>query len=159
MPVNESATIDDQLQRPQRVSIWGRDSNGVLRAIGVGTDGQITLNLTGEGLALDVSVDTLEAKLAGPTTGTKSNVNDAASSTTVLASNANRKGATFFNDSTVSLYLDLSGGTATTTSFSVLIPAQGYFELPVCQGGVYTGLITGIWASDASGAVRVTEFA
>lgn len=93
----------------------------------------------------------------GPATGTITSVNDAATSTTILASNANRKGATFFNESTAILYLALSDTTASTTVYSVQIPAGGYFELPVCDGGVYTGSIAGIWASDAAGAARITE--
>lgn len=85
----------------------------------------------------------------------KSSVNGAATSTTVLAAATTRRaGATFFNDSAAILYLDLTGGTATTSSYSVQIPAGGYFELPVYE---YSGLITGIWAS-ATGAVKVTEF-
>lgn len=105
------------------------------------------------------SDDPLVALAGAPTTGAKSNVNDGASSVPVLAANASRKGATFWNDSTAILYLDLSGGTATATSCSVKIAADGYFELPDNgKRGVYTGLITGIWASDQSGAVRVTEF-
>lgn len=94
-----------------------------------------------------------------PTTGTKSNVNDTNSSTTILASNASRKGAVIWNDSTAVLYLDLSGGTASATSCSVKLIADAFYELPDNgKRGCYTGAITGIWASDASGAARVTEF-
>lgn len=88
-------------------------------------------------------------------TGTKSSVAGAAVSTTLLAANSSRKGATIYNDSTVILYLDLSGGTASSTSYSVQVPAQGYFELP--PQPMYTGAITGIWAS-ATGNARITEF-
>lgn len=88
-------------------------------------------------------------------TGTITSVNDTDSSTTVLASNSSRLGAMFFNDSTASLYLKL-GATASATSFTVLIPPQGYFELPA-NPACYTGVIDGIWSSNASGAVRVTE--
>lgn len=93
----------------------------------------------------------------GATTGTITSVNDAATSTTILAANANRKGATVFNDSTAVLYLALADTTASATAYTVQIPAGGYYELPTTEGGVYTGKIVGIWASDASGAVRVTE--
>lgn len=86
-------------------------------------------------------------------TGTKSNVASSASSVTVLASNASRKGAVIYNDSTQVLYLDLSGGTATNASYSVQLPSNSYFELPA----LYTGAITGIWAA-ANGNARVTEF-
>lgn len=58
----EQATLTDPNDaQPTRVSLWASDSNGVLRSVQVGTDGQLVLNLTGEGLALDVSVDGLEA--------------------------------------------------------------------------------------------------
>lgn len=93
-----------------------------------------------------------------PTTGTASSVADAASSTTILAANANRKGATVFNDSTSSLYLLLGAGTASTTNLTVLMAPGDYYELPVVQGGVYTGIISGIWSANSTGAARVTEF-
>lgn len=92
----------------------------------------------------------------GSSSATLANVNDTASSTTLLASNAARRGATIFNDSTVSLYVKF-GATASTTSFTVLMAAQAYYELPATPS-VYTGVIDGIWASDASGAARVTEW-
>jgi hypothetical protein len=79
-------------------------------------------------------------------------VNDSAANQTLLASNANRLGATIHNDSTVALYLKL-GATASLTSFTVKMAADSYFEVPYG----YTGIIDGIWASDASGAARITE--
>ncbi len=99
-------------------------------------------------------ITTLTGKWSAAT-GTKSNVVAAITSTTILASNANRKGAIIYNDSTAILYLDLSGGTASATSYSVQIPANGYFEVP--GPAIYTGLVTGIWAA-ANGNARVTEF-
>ncbi len=74
---------------------------------------------------------------------------------TILASNTSRKGAIIYNDSTAVLYLDLSGGTAASTSYSVQLPANAYFELP--GPNVYNGAITGIWSS-ATGNARVTEW-
>lgn len=93
----------------------------------------------------------------GPTTGTITSVNDTASSTTILAANSSRKGATFYNDSTSILYLALADTTASTSAYSVQIPAGGFYELPVTEAGVYTGKIVGIWSADASGAARITE--
>jgi hypothetical protein len=127
------------------------------------TDGQqsaLEADLKGNVKTSMYEVDsTTPISFAPPSTGTKSNVNDGASSVTILAANAARKGATFWNDSTAVLYLDLSGGTATATSCSVKLGADEFYELPDNgKRGVYTGLITGIWASDQSGAVRVTEF-
>lgn len=95
----------------------------------------------------------------GPAQGTISSVNDTNVSATVLAANENRKGATFYNDSTAILYLAFSNVTASSTVYSVQLAANGgFYELPPMQGGPYSGIVKGIWASDASGAVRVTEF-
>jgi hypothetical protein len=73
------------------------------------------------------------------------------SSTTLLALNTNRLGATIHNDSAVALYVKL-GSTASTTSFTIKMAADSYYEVPFN----YTGVIDGIWAS-ATGAARVTE--
>lgn len=91
-------------------------------------------------------------------TGTLSSVADAASDTAILASNANRKGAMIYNDSTEILYLALAAGTSSATAFSVKLDPQAFYELPMCQGGVYTGIIKGIWAANGAGAARVTEW-
>ena len=52
----------------------------------------------------------LDSKALRSSTAAKTNVNDTNISTTILASNTNRLGASVLNDSTVTLYLDLSGG-------------------------------------------------
>lgn len=93
----------------------------------------------------------------GPDAGAITSVDDEISSTTILAANTGRLGATFFNDSTATLYLALANTTASTTNYSLQIPANGYYELPVSKGGPYTGIIVGIWSSDAGGSVKVTE--
>jgi hypothetical protein len=87
-------------------------------------------------------------------TATRSNVAAAASDTSLLASNASRKGAIFFNDSTAVLYLAYGAGAASISSYSVQIPANGFFELPPAP--IYTGAIRGIWSA-ANGNVRITE--
>lgn len=86
-------------------------------------------------------------------TGTVTSVADSASSQTLLAANTSRKGCIIHNDSTVVLYIKF-GTTASATSFTVRLVPQGSYEM---SGPIYTGIITGIWASDASGAARVTE--
>lgn len=85
------------------------------------------------------------------TTSALTNVAASASNVTVLALNAQRKGATIYNDSTVVLYLKL-GATASATSFTVKLQPDAYYEVPA----EYTGIIDGIWAS-ATGNARVTE--
>jgi hypothetical protein len=75
----------------------------------------------------------------------------AVSSTSLLAANLNRIGATFYNDSTAVLYLALAGS-ASTTAYTLQVPQNGYYEVPYG----YDGAIFGIWAS-ANGSVRITE--
>jgi hypothetical protein len=87
-------------------------------------------------------------------TATRSNVVAAVSDTSLLASNASRKGAIFYNDSTAILYLAYGAAAASTTSYSVQIPAQGFFELP--PQPIYTGAIRGIWSA-VNGTLRITE--
>lgn len=95
---------------------------------------------------------TVATKEVRSSTGTRTSVSGAASSTTILASNANRLGASVYNDSTAILYLDLSGGTASAANYTVQMGQNAYYEVPAN----YTGLITGIWAS-ATGAAKVLE--
>jgi hypothetical protein len=76
-----------------------------------------------------------------------------AGSVTILAGNANRKGAMITNDSvTGTLYLKL-GAVASTTSYTAKLIPGAYYELP---SPVYFGIIDGIW-DIASGNARVTE--
>lgn len=86
-------------------------------------------------------------------TSTVTSVASSASTVSLLASNTSRKNAVFYNESTAILYLKL-GATASLTSYTVQIPSQGYFEMPI--GKMYTGAIDGIWSS-ANGNVRITE--
>jgi hypothetical protein len=89
--------------------------------------------------------------LAVAAAATLANVSDTASSTTLLASNAARLAAIIYNDSTVGLYVKY-GATASATSFTYFLDAgESYREER------YTGVIDGIWESDASGTARVTE--
>lgn len=85
-------------------------------------------------------------------TATLANVTAVTISTTLLTTNTSRIGATIYNDSTSILYLKF-GTTASTTSFTVKLLAEDYFELPQ---PIFTGHITGIWAS-TTGAARTTE--
>ncbi len=85
------------------------------------------------------------------TTGTLSNVASSITNVNLLASNANRLGATIANDSTSAVFVKL-GATASSTSFTVKIAAAGYYEVP----GNYTGQIDAIWVS-ANGSARMTE--
>lgn len=84
--------------------------------------------------------------------GTVTSVTASSSSQTILASNANRMGATVFNESNQVLYLTTSSATTSTAAYSVQMPSNGYYETPYN----YVGAITGLWAT-SSGAGRITE--
>lgn len=76
------------------------------------------------------------------------------SSTVVIASgNLSRMGLTVYNDSNGQLYLKLGSG-ATTSAFTVKLVANAYYEVPF---PVYTGVVTGVWATAGSGNAMVTE--
>lgn len=87
-----------------------------------------------------------------PQTATTTNVASSASNVTLFTAGAS-SGRTVFNDSTAVLYLKF-GATATTTSYTVQIAANGYYEFPQ---PTYNGQVDGIWAS-ANGAARVTSW-
>jgi hypothetical protein len=133
---------------------------GAVAVKGAGTAGVsdtnvVTVQGIASGTALPVSSTFANMNVttapAGQTTATLSNVSGSASSVTLLASNANRKGATIVNDSSAILYVKF-GSTASTTSYTVRMVSNAYYEVPFN----YSGIITGIWAS-ATGAARVTE--
>jgi hypothetical protein len=85
----------------------------------------------------------------------KANVSASASSVTLFASREGVSVRKLHNDSTAILYLDETGGTASATSYTTKIPADGYYEFP---RPVADGIITGIWAT-ATGTARTTEVA
>ena len=86
---------------------------------------------------------------------TVTTVNASVSDTTLLASNANRKGLIIFNNSTAILYILLTSGTSSSTNFSILLNQNE--SLIIDNTCLYTGIIKGIWAS-ATGDCKVTEF-
>ena len=83
------------------------------------------------------------------TTAPTTSVASSTSSVTLLVLNANRKWASFRNDSTSVAYIAKSA-TASTSSVYRLEP-QGYQYFDD-----YTGIVTGIWAS-VNGFMRIEE--
>lgn len=92
--------------------------------------------------------------VGGSATGTPSAVASGVGDVTILTANANRKGATVFNDDSNVLYLLLSAGTSSATNYTAQVPFNGYYEVPFG----YVGVLKGTWAADGSGSARVTEF-
>lgn len=77
----------------------------------------------------------------------------ATTTTTLLAANSNRLGATIYNNTTGTLYVAYGAG-ATTTNYSVALDGNGaYLEVPFN----YTGIITG-YSVAGGAAVLATEF-
>lgn len=135
------------------------------------TEGDVDPTITGTAAMMEVGGNTLQpvqgtvadgllvnlgtnndVRLATTTSSTVTSVAASATNVTLLSSNASRTGAAFFNDSTSIAYLKL-GATATTSSFTVKMISNSYYELP---DPCYTGIIDCIWDS-ATGSMRITE--
>jgi hypothetical protein len=102
-------------------------------------------------VTLAADEDAVQTTGAKPATPAVTAVAASASSVTILASNADRMGATVYNDGVAILYLKL-GATASATSFTIALGRYEYYEIPFG----YTGVIDGIWTA-ATGSARVTE--
>lgn len=103
---------------------------------------------TGSTTAVTGTVTTKETKSASTALSSVSvtNVN-----TSVLASNANRLGATIFNEGAAIAYVKL-GATASVTSYTVQLVVGAYYEVPFG----YTGAIDAI-TSSGTATTRVDE--
>jgi len=121
---------------------------GVLTAVLDNTGDVVNLTLTPSGkLPVEATIVT-----DNPDTGAITSVASVITDATILAANANRKGAIIFNNSTSALNLALANVNA-TVSYSVVVAAGGEFFL---GNGDYTGVIKGTWVS-VNGAAIVTE--
>jgi hypothetical protein len=91
-----------------------------------------------------------------PTTAANSAISVIASAnatTTILAANSNRVGATIYNNANKTMYLALAAG-ATNLNFTVALDSNGsYYEVP----SNYTGIITGYWPAGVTGSAYATE--
>lgn len=81
----------------------------------------------------------------------------AQATTTILASNTSRKGATVYNDSATHAHIKLGSG-CTTTDFTLVLQGTtsnvgGYYEVPFG----YTGIVTAYLGAAGTGNWRVTE--
>jgi hypothetical protein len=148
---------------------WDRQTQPLtdtqLRATAVPVSGTVTIQDGGNVISVDDAGSTLSVDDGGgsltvdgsvtaldedSSTGTHANFTGSGASQTIIASNASRKGSTVYNDSGVVCYVKL-GATASSTSFTVKMVDQSYYEVPF----KYTGVIDALWAS---GSVRVVEF-
>ncbi|MHC5833240.1 MAG: hypothetical protein ACYT04_98950, partial [Nostoc sp.] len=84
-------------------------------------------------------------------TSTPTTVASTTSSQVLLAANSTRKGATIWNDSTATLFIEF-GATASVSAFIAKLFSSGYYEVPF----KYTGVISGIWSA-ANGNALIRE--
>ena len=84
-------------------------------------------------------------------TPAQSSVSVLITNTVILAANANRLGATLYNESGAICFVKL-GTTATLTSYSVQMAIGGYYEVPFGYTGGIDGITTAITA-----ILRITE--
>lgn len=124
------------------------DSAGDIQYLALNANGELTVN----DADANTSLATLVSQGTAPSVGALSSVAGTTSDAVILATNANRKGAAIYNDSTAILYIALANVTASTTNYTTQIDPGGYFEI----SDKYTGVVKGIWAA-ANGAARVTE--
>ncbi len=118
-----------------------------------GTFWQATQPVSGPLTDTELRASAVATISSRPSSSSITSVSNAMSSTQLLASNANRIGASIFNDDTAaSLYIKM-GTAASTTSFTVKVGPGGFYELPQ---PCYTGAIYAI-ASAATGSARITE--
>jgi len=118
-----------------------------------------TLTVTSTRLLVDGSgvtqpVSGTVATTVAVRTPTTTSVASSATSVTILAANANRRGISIANDSTSILRLSFATPATTANAFIVLPP--GAFIL-LDQQMIVTGIIYGIWSA-ANGTAQVTEY-
>ena len=116
--------------------------------------GSVTLSVTADGVEIKNDIGNPIPTSVAPRTPTTTSIPGNASSVTILAANANRKGISIANDSTAILRLSFSSPATSGNAFIVMQP--GSFLL-LDQQLIVTNAIYGIWAS-ATGTAQVTEY-
>lgn len=86
------------------------------------------------------------------TTAASTTVASSTTSVAILAANASRKGATIWNASTATLFMDLDAA-ASAADYAAKLDPGGYYEVPFG----FTGAISGIWSA-ANGSALIREF-
>lgn len=111
-----------------------------------------TVNVNVTNVVTATITGSVTTKTAGAPTTVVTGVNAVTASYTILPLNTNRAGATFYKTGGGVAYLKL-GATASTTSFTVQLKTDAYYELPVD----YTGQVDIIFNNAAAGSVVATE--
>lgn len=129
-------------------------ASGTVNATVLNSLGIASGTLTGITNTVNVSsVGTVQYLETRPSAATQAKLTSSVTSATCLSSNANRRGATFFNASSGNMYI-MFGATASATSMT-------YYAVPSATVEVhypaYTGVVSCIWDS-AQGFGYVTEY-
>lgn len=91
--------------------------------------------------------------VVGAQGATTASVASSTSSVVLFAAASSPRARLVSNDSSAVLYLKF-GTAASATSFTVSVPANGYYEFPQ---PCYAGVVHGAWAS-AAGSARTTQY-
>lgn len=109
----------------------------------------------GPSVASEVASENAAQAVADPAVTSMSSVALSQTSVQLLPSDADRKGATIFNASSVILYILCGSGDAGPTNFTDRISQDDSWPVPFG----YTGRIAGMWAGpDPSGVAMITRF-
>lgn len=160
LAVSQSQVVSNSYQ-PGLV-MAGSGSDGLARFFRVNSDGYLFVTGT-----FATSVATQSVQVASWLPGVTASVDQIGTSTTaitsanasttnytILPTNPNRRGALFFKEGTNTCYLKF-GATATTSSYSIRLGSDDYYELPT----LYTGQVDIVFNTTASNnTLRVTEF-
>lgn len=104
--------------------------------------------------ATDVTAaDPLPTADIGTDTGASSQVTVTNSTTTIISSRAGRRGVLMTNNQTVAVYIDASGGTATTSHFRLDPGASLYLPL----AGAISGITSAAYTASGDFKVHVIE--
>lgn len=120
--------------------------------VDVGPAGTSVLASYAAGTGLPVQgIGTFVTKDARTTSSAITSINAAISDTMLLGINTGRFGASVYAEGPGTLFLKL-GNSASTTSYTVQMTPQTYYEVPFG----WTGSVNGIWGTQ-SGTARITE--
>ena len=140
----------------KRVSLASAPTIYVIADIAAGEsvalNSNVTLNPSPNFIGLVSIANNVSMIEVRPATPMVTLVSGMTTSPTLLLANVNRRGAYFYNDANVPLYLKYGSG-ASTNLFTVKIASSGFYEMPT---PVYSGGIEGTWDSQA-GSVKITE--
>jgi hypothetical protein len=159
MSLTQTSNIDASGNTIISGVVTGPLTDTQLRASGVPVTGPLTdtqlrasgIPVTGPATDAQMRATPIAVTAAVSTTGTMTSVVGSVTSVTVLAANSNRRGLSIYNDSTAICRIAFAA-TASATAFTLLLQPNSFYE----NNTLYTGIITGIWAS-AAGNARVTE--